>query len=89
MLLISATGATVDGVVPLALTKSIGGININKPMSPFVKLWPLPNVYLGKHSASLLNLTLRKPSLKSSNSNIAISHHPRTLILMVRLRQWK
>jgi hypothetical protein len=38
MLLISATGATVDGVVPLVLTKSIGGININKQMSPSVKL---------------------------------------------------
>ncbi|KAG0804970.1 hypothetical protein G6F18_014189 [Rhizopus arrhizus] len=38
MLLISATGATVDGVVPLVLTKSIGGININKPTPPFVKL---------------------------------------------------
>jgi len=38
MLLTSATGATVDGVVPLALTKSIGGININKQIPLFVKL---------------------------------------------------
>jgi hypothetical protein len=64
MLPTSVTDATVDGVVPLALTKSIGGININKQMYPFVKLWPMPNVSLGKHSASLLSLTLRKPYRK-------------------------
>ncbi|KAG0752773.1 hypothetical protein G6F22_021727 [Rhizopus arrhizus] len=89
MLLTSATGATVDGVVPLALTRSIGGININKRILPFVKLWPLPNVYPGKHSASLLNLTLRKPYLKSSSSIDDISHLRHSLILMVRLRQWR
>ncbi|KAG1017674.1 hypothetical protein G6F43_014418 [Rhizopus delemar] len=87
MLLTSVTGATVDGVVPLALTKSIGGININKRMFPFVKLWPMPNVCPGKHSASLSSLTSPKPYLKSSNSNDDISRPHRFLILMVRLRQ--
>ncbi|KAG1305431.1 hypothetical protein G6F62_015578 [Rhizopus arrhizus] len=67
MLLTSATDVTVDGVVPLALTKSIGGININKPMSPSVKLLPMPNVSLGKHSASLLSLTLPKPYPNGGN----------------------
>ncbi|KAG0771869.1 hypothetical protein G6F21_014651 [Rhizopus arrhizus] len=89
MLLTSVTDATVDGVVPLALTRSIGGININKPTSPFVKLWPMPNVCPGKHSASPLSLTLPKPSLKSNSSNVVISHHRRSHILMVRLRQWR
>ncbi|KAG1049314.1 hypothetical protein G6F65_023232 [Rhizopus arrhizus] len=67
MLLTSATGAIVDGVVPLALTKSIGGININKQTPLSVKLWPLPNVSLGKHSASPWKLTLRKPSQNGGN----------------------
>ncbi|KAG0972243.1 hypothetical protein G6F25_014068 [Rhizopus arrhizus] len=89
MLLTSATGATVDGVVPLALTKSTGGININKQILPFGKLWPMPNVCPGKHSASLWKLTLPKPSLKSNSSNVVISHHRRSHILMVRLRQWR
>jgi hypothetical protein len=89
MLLTSATGATVDGVVPLALTKSIGGININKQTPPFVKLWPMPNVSLGKHSASPLSLTLLKPSLKSNSSNVVTSLHHHSLTLMVLLRQWK
>ncbi|KAG1437176.1 hypothetical protein G6F55_014109 [Rhizopus delemar] len=87
MLLTSATGATVDGVVPLASTKSIGGISINKQMFPFVKLWPMPNVCPGKHSASLWNPTLPKPYQKSSNSNDDISRPHPSLILMVRLRQ--
>ncbi|KAG1478960.1 hypothetical protein G6F47_013555 [Rhizopus delemar] len=87
MLLTTATGATIDGVVPLASTKSIGGININKQMFPSVKLWPMPNVCPGKHSASLWNPTLPKPSQKSNNSNDDISHLLRSHILMVRLRQ--
>ncbi|KAG0829026.1 hypothetical protein G6F62_013723 [Rhizopus arrhizus] len=89
MLLTSATGATVDGVVPLVLTKSIGGININKRIPLSVKLWPMPNVCPGKHFASLSNLTSPKPFPKSSNSIDDISHHRHFLILMVRLRQWR
>ncbi|KAG1133934.1 hypothetical protein G6F37_014095 [Rhizopus arrhizus] len=89
MLLISATGATVDGVVPLASTKSIGGININTQMFLSVKLWPMPSVCPGKHFASLSNLTSLKPFPKSSNSIDDISHHRRFPILMVHLRQWR
>ncbi|KAG1437766.1 hypothetical protein G6F55_014046 [Rhizopus delemar] len=87
MLLTTATGATVDGVVPLVSTKSIGGININKQTPLFVKLSSMPNVCPGKHSASLSSLTLPKPSPKSSSSNDDISRHHPSLILMVRLRQ--
>ncbi|KAG1052046.1 hypothetical protein G6F41_014278 [Rhizopus arrhizus] len=89
MLLTSVTDVTVDGVVPLASTKSIGGININKPTPPFVKLWPMPNVCPGKHFASRWSLTLPKPSLKSSNSNFVINHRHRSHIPMVHLRQWR
>ncbi|KAG1605849.1 hypothetical protein G6F45_014109 [Rhizopus arrhizus] len=70
MLLTSATGATVDGVVPLASTKSIGGININKQIPLSVKLSSMPNVSHGSHSASLLSLTLPKLSPRSSSSNV-------------------
>ena len=48
-----AIGVTVDGVVPLALTRSIGGISTNKQTSPFDKLLLLLSVSLGKLFASL------------------------------------
>ncbi|KAG1490324.1 hypothetical protein G6F47_013815 [Rhizopus delemar] len=89
MLLTTATDATVDGVVPLALTKSIGGININKQMFPFVKLSSMPNVSLGKRFASLLSLIFPRQLPRSSNSNVVIKHPLHSLILMVRPRQWK
>ncbi|KAG1595827.1 hypothetical protein G6F46_014407 [Rhizopus delemar] len=61
-LLIVATCSIVDGVVPLALTKSSGGTNISKLTYHSDKLLLLPSVSPGKHSASLLSLTLpRQP----------------------------
>ncbi|KAG1441205.1 hypothetical protein G6F56_011587 [Rhizopus delemar] len=43
---------TVDGVVPLALTRSIGGISTNKQTPPFGKRFLLLSVSLGKLFAS-------------------------------------